>query len=118
MKRLIYSTRFGAWFVAGWCAAGSVWAGTVDLPDDVSARIARAKSEQSVLASERARSKLDGDAGSGTNASGGGLSALGNGCSIAIGNVFEDSKRIGTSAKKETTVIVTGDIIQAGNNCK
>lgn len=90
-------------------------AGTPDIPDDVNARIARAKSEQAVLASERARAKLDDDEAGGA---GSGVTALDNGCTIAIGNVIEDDKRIGTSARRETTVIVTGDIIQAGNNCR
>jgi hypothetical protein len=39
------------------------------------------------------------------------------GCNLAIGNVFEDKSRISTSARRETTVIVTGDVIQVGNNC-
>jgi hypothetical protein len=91
-------------------------AGTPDIPDDVNARIARAKSEQAVLASERARARLDDDQADGAGS--GGVTALDNGCTIAIGNVIEDSKKIGTSAKRETTVIITGDIIQAGNNCR
>jgi hypothetical protein len=41
------------------------------------------------------------------------------GCNIAIGNVFEDRTRgVSTSARRETTVIVTGDVIQVGNNCR
>jgi len=96
--------------------AMSALAGTPDIPDDINARIARAKSEAAASASERARAKLD----DGSVASGGssGITALDNGCSIAVGNVFEDSKKLGTSARRETTVIITGDIIQAGNNCK
>jgi hypothetical protein len=90
-------------------------AGSADIGDDINARIARAKSEQAALASERARSKLD---DSETGASGSGVKSLGDGCTIAIGNVFEDDKKIGTSARRETTVIVTGDIIQTGNNCR
>ncbi len=93
-----------------------VLAGTPDIPDDINARIARAKSEAATSASERARAKLDD--GSGSVAGSSGITALDNGCSIAIGNVFEDNKKIGTSARRETTVIITGDIIQAGNNCK
>jgi hypothetical protein len=94
----------------------TAFAGTADLPDDVNARIARAKSDAAATAAERARSKLDD--GSGTAAGGNATSAFGNGCTIAIGNVVEDKKTFGTSARRETTVIVTGDIIQAGNNCK
>ena len=91
-------------------------AGTPDIPDDINARIARAKSEAAASASERARAKLDD--GSGASGGSSGITALDNGCSIAVGNVFEDSKKFGTSARRETTVIITGDIIQAGNNCK
>ncbi len=91
-------------------------AGTPDIPDDINARIARSKSELAASASERARAKLDN--GSGAVAGSSGITALDNGCSIAVGNVFEDSKKFGTSARRETTVIITGDIIQAGNNCK
>lgn len=90
-------------------------AGTTDIPDDVNARISRAKSEQSAAASERARRNPDD--GAGANARG--ANVLGNnGCNIAVGTVIADDKKIGTSAKRETTVIVTGDIIQAGNNCR
>ncbi len=91
-------------------------AGTPEIPDDINARIARAKSEAATSASERARAKLDD--GSNPVTGSGGLTALDNGCTIAIGNVFEDNKKIGTSARRETTVIITGDIIQTGNNCK
>jgi hypothetical protein len=96
--------------------AAPALAGTPDIPDDINARIARAKSEAAVSAAERARSRLDDGSGSVGGTSG--ITALDNGCTIAIGNVFEDNKKIGTSARRETTVIITGDIIQAGNNCK
>lgn len=104
--------------IAFLCLAGlalPALAGTPDIPDDINARIARSKSELATSASERARAKLD-DNTSSSSASG--ITALDDGCSIAIGNVFEDSNKIGTSARRETTVIITGDIIQAGNNCK
>lgn len=91
-------------------------AGTPEIPDDINARIARAKSEAATSASERARAKLDDGSNPVTGSCG--LTALDNGCTIAIGNVFEDNKKIGTSARRETTVIITGDIIQTGNNCK
>lgn len=90
-------------------------AGSADIGDDINARIARAKSDQAAQASERARSKLDSGA---TQDAGSGVTALDKGCNIAIGNVFEDDKKIGTSARRETTVIITGDIIQTGNNCR
>lgn len=90
-------------------------AGSADIGDDINARIARAKSDQAALASERARNRLDDDAAQGP---GSGVTSLDKGCNISIGNVFEDDKKIGTSARRETTVIVTGDIIQTGNNCR
>lgn len=94
-------------------------AGTPDLPDDINARIARSKSDQAAQASERARAKLDdGDGAAARTGSAGAITQLDNGCTIAVGNVFEDQKKIGTSARRETTVIITGDIIQAGNNCR
>jgi hypothetical protein len=95
-------------------AAAAAHAGTVEIGDDINARLARAKSQQ---ASEIAARIKAGDTSVKTN---GGIAALatgGKGCNIAIGNVFED-KAISTSAKRETTVIVTGDVIQVGNNCR
>jgi hypothetical protein len=90
-------------------------AGSADIGDNINARIARAKSEQAARAAERASSKL---AEEGPSSTGSEAKTLGDGCTIAIGNVFEDDKKVGTSARRETTVIVTGDIIQAGNNCR
>ncbi len=97
-------------------------AGPIDIGDDINARLARAKSQQAADATARSRALLrQGDVtliGAGTGGAGGAAAgALGSGCNIAIGNVFEDT-RIGTSARRETTVIVTGDIIQVGNNCR
>ena len=44
---------------------------------------------------------------------------LGDGCNIAIGNVFEQAKPgFGTSARAQTTVVVQGDVIMANNRCK
>lgn len=96
--------------------AAAAQAGTPDIADDLNARIARSKSQQAAETAQRLR-----EGGAATQAFGagsGGVTALGKGCSIAIGNVFEDKPRIGTSARRETTVIVTGDIIQVGNNCR
>ncbi|MFZ5483726.1 MAG: hypothetical protein ACOZB0_05785 [Pseudomonadota bacterium] len=98
-----------------WVLPALALAGAPDIPDEINARIARAKSEAATSASERARDKLEEGSPAGTGA---GITALDNGCTIAIGNVFEDDKKLGTSARRETTVIITGDIIQAGNNCK
>lgn len=91
------------------------YAGSADIGDDINARIARAKSDQAAKASERARSRLDDDESQSASS---GSKVLDNGCNIAIGNVFEDDKKIGTSARRETTVIITGDIIQTDNNCR
>lgn len=99
---------------------GLAHAGTAEIGDDINARLARAKSQQ---ASEIAARLRAGDSTPGLGTPGNGISTLatggGKGCNIAIGNVFEDkSNAIGTSAKRETTVIVTGDVIQVGNNCR
>jgi len=104
-----------------WATAGQ--AGTPDIGDDINARLARAKSQLAGAAVARGTAATPGVAVLGTGAAGGpgsstGAGALGNGCNIAIGNIFEDKGRIGTSARRETTVIVTGDVIQVGNNCR
>jgi hypothetical protein len=102
-------------FAALFVGMTAAQAGSAEIGDNINARIARAKSEQAARAAERASSKLAEDQ---PGSSGSTTKTLGDGCTIAIGNVFEDDKKIGTSAKRETTVIVTGDIIQAGNNCR
>lgn len=99
------------------CIAGLAHAGTPEIGDDINARLARAKVQQAAEVAARQR------AGDATAAvPGNGISTLatgGKGCNIAIGNVFEDkASAIGTSARRETTVIVTGDVIQVGNNCR
>lgn len=93
----------------------AAYAGTPDIGDDINARLARAKSQQATLAAARGDSVTSIE---GTVAIGGAGGVLGKGCNIAIGNVIEDRGRISTSARKETTVIVTGDVIQVGNNCR
>ncbi len=89
-------------------------AGTPELPDDINARLARSKTQAAADVAARARGVVAVD---GISAVGG---KSGNGCNIAIGNIFEDRKpgSISTSARRETTVIVTGDVIQVGNNCR
>jgi hypothetical protein len=93
-------------------ACTGVRAGSPDIPDDINARLARSKTQAATQAAGQASSAI----------SVSGISAVGGagGCNIAIGNVFEDKKpgAISTSAKRETTVIVTGDVIQVGNNCR
>lgn len=102
--------------------AAPAHAGPGDIPDDISARLARVKSQTAAEAAGRARSAAAVGGVTAIGAPGGAgaaAGALGNGCNIAIGNVFEDrAGRAGTSARRETTVIVTGDVIQVGNNCR
>ena len=101
-------------------AATASQAGSAEIPDEVNARLARIKTQAAAVAQTRGRvaAGQDGASAIGTGAATGAAGALGNGCNIAIGNVFEDKGRIGTSARRETTVIVTGDVIQVGNNCR
>lgn len=96
-------------------AAAGAHAGTADIPDEINARLARAKSQTATEIAARVRAGEASAPASGAAAT----QAFGTkGCNIAIGNVFEDKDRIGTSARRETTVIVTGDVIQVGNNCR
>jgi hypothetical protein len=99
--------------------AAAAAAGTPDIPDDINARLARGKSQIATEVAARQRSSQPASAVAfGRGAGGASTQAFGNnGCTIAIGNVFEDKPRIG-GPRRETTVIVTGDIIQAGNNCR
>ncbi len=99
--------------------AAAAHAGTPDIPDDINARLARAKSQQASDTATRggALATLAGATAIG-GVGGAASSAPGAGCNIAIGNIIEDKGRISTSARRETTVIVTGDVIQVGNNCR
>ncbi|NRF65548.1 hypothetical protein HLB44_00990 [Aquincola sp. S2] len=92
-------------------------AGTPDIPDDINARLARAKGQIAAEVATRQRAGQPASAPGVGRAAAVGTQAFGTGCSIAIGNIFEDKPRIG-APRRETTVIVTGDIIQAGNNCR
>jgi len=123
------------WFVRALAVSATCWlvsagaqAGSAEINDDINARIARSKSQQLARAasltgaakagvvSSGGVTAIGGSGGTGSAAAAG---ALGNGCNIAIGNVFEDKPAgVSTSAKRETTVIVTGDVIQVGNNCR
>ncbi len=101
--------------------AAAARAGTPDVPDEINARLARTKSQTAIAAAGRAHDAASVDGVASFGATGGakaGGGALGDGCNIAIGNVFEDKGAISTSARRETTVIVTGDVIQVGNNCR
>jgi len=85
-------------------------AGSPEIGDEINAKIARIKS----VRSPSNQGKLDQDKRSG-DANG----VLGDGCNIAIGNVFEQAKPgFGTSARAQTTVVVQGDVIMANNRCK
>lgn len=109
-------------FVMLLCAMASpARAGTPEIPDEVNARIARTKSQQAAQAGARNRGfdvESDGASAIGGKAGGNASGVFNDGCTIAIGNVIEDDKKIGTSAKRETTVIITGDVIQANNTCR
>lgn len=90
------------------------FAGPIELSDDLNARLARVKSQQAAVgAAARSASNP-----AGINVVAGQPGAPGRGCSISIGNVIEAPGRISTNARRETTVIVTGDVIQVGNNCR
>lgn len=99
-------------------------AGPAPLGDDVNAKLARIKGQQAAAAAGLRSAGNPGGAAVtavGGNAAGGagGPGALGNGCNIAIGNVFTDNARgVSTNARRETTVIITGDVIQVGNQCR
>ena len=84
-------------------------AGSPEIGDEINAKIARIKSARS----PSNQGKLDQDRRSG-DANG----VLGDGCNIAIGNVIDSGKGASTSARRETTVVITGDVVQAGNRCR
>jgi hypothetical protein len=89
-------------------------AGVPEVSDDINARIARAKIQRG--GGEGGNKVKPVDA---SQPGGRGGDVLGDGCNIAIGNVFEQSKSgFGTSARAQTTVVVQGDVIMANNRCK
>ena len=88
-------------------------AGVPEVGDDINARIARAKIQRGGEGGNKVRPV---DA---SQPAGRGGDVLGDGCNIAIGNVFEQAKPgFGTSARAQTTVVVQGDVIMANNRCK
>jgi hypothetical protein len=101
---------FGAFLLA---SAGLVHAGITEVGDDINARIARIKIDRNtgrnpndkVIDARRGSAEAD---------------LLGDGCNIALGNIFEPAQQagIGTSARQQTTVVVQGDVIMANNRCK
>lgn len=91
-----------------------VHAGVPEVGDDINARIARAKIQRG--GGEAGTKVRPVDA---SQPAGRGGDVLGDGCNIAIGNVFEQTKPgFGTSARAQTTVVVQGDVIMANNRCK
>lgn len=89
-------------------------AGVPEVGDDINARIARAKIQRG--GGEGGNKVKPVDA---SQPAGRGGDVLGDGCNIAIGNVFEQSKPgFSTSARAQTTVVVQGDVIMANNRCK
>ena len=93
MSLALIPSRLGLLALLGAFLTCQVQAGVPEVGDDINARIARAKIQR-------------GD-------------VLGDGCNIAIGNVFEQAKPgFGTSARAQTTVVVQGDVIMANNRCK
>lgn len=87
-------------------------AGITDVGDEINARIARIKTERG--GGKNPNEKLI-DARKGSRDT----DLLGDGCNIAIGNVFEQDKSAGgTSARNQTTVVIQGDVIMANNRCK
>lgn len=90
-----------------------VHAGVPEVSDDVNARIARAKIQRG---GGEAGTKVKPVDASQPGGRGGDLP--GDGCNIAIGNVFEQKSGFGTSARAQTTVVVQGDVIMANNRCK
>lgn len=87
-------------------------AGITEVGDEINARIARIKTERG--GGKNPNEKLI-DARKGSRET----DLLGDGCNIAIGNIFEQEKAgIGASARNQTTVVIQGDVIMANNRCK
>lgn len=88
-------------------------AGITEASDEVNARIARAKIQRGNAQGAQVRPV------SASQPAGRGGDVLGEGCNIAIGNIFEQTRPgAGTSARTQTTVVVQGDVIMANNRCK
>lgn len=88
-------------------------AGVPEAGDEVNAKIARIKSIKAAAGDTKDAT----ESGRGDPAAN--LNQLDGGCNIAIGNIIDGNKDgVATSATRETTVVVTGDIVQAGNKCQ
>ncbi len=113
MSTLLIRSRLGLIAFVTATLVLPVRAGVPEVGDDINARIARAKIQRGGEAGTRVKPV---DA---SQPAGRGGDLLGDGCNIAIGNVFEQSKPgFGTSARAQTTVVVQGDVIMANNRCK
>jgi len=91
-------------------AAAAAHAGIVEADDEINARIARIKIDRT--GNRNPNEKLI-DARKGNSEA----DVLGDGCNIALGNIFQPQAGAGTSARQETTVVVQGDVILANNRC-
>jgi hypothetical protein len=84
--------------------AAPAWAGEIDLPNEANAKLARIKAK--MRAAEMDRKREGGPRGA---------TAAGASCgAVAIGNTATGGGR----APREVTVVVTGDVINANNDCK
>lgn len=84
-------------------SAPDTQAGVLEFPDEVNAKVARSKAKM-----RRMRSSQD---SGGRRSDGSGTADCG---SVDIGNVQTN----GRGAPREVTVIVTGDVVNANNNCR
>lgn len=82
-------------------------AGSTAIDNATNAKIARLKAQKAPVDARKDRDATDAAQAA---------QRLGNGCQIALGNIFEDRRAGG--GRRETNVIVTGDVIQANNKCK
>ncbi len=79
-------------------------AGVLEFPDEVNAKVARSKAKKRLMKS--GQNDADGGGGSGSSSAGCG--------SLEVGNVQTG----GRGGPREVTVIVTGDVVNANNNCR
>lgn len=114
MNTLLICSRLSVIALLGAMLTFHAHAGIAEVGDDINARIARAKIQRG--GSEAGTKVKPVDA---SQPAGRGGDVLGDGCNIAIGNIFEQAKPgISTSARAQTTVVVQGDVIMANNRCK
>ena len=113
MNTLLICSRLSVIALLGAMLTVQAHAGITEVGDDINARIARAKIQRGSGEGTKVKPV---DA---SQPAGRGGDVLGDGCNIAIGNIFEQAKPgFGTSARTQTTVVVQGDVIMANNRCK